>query len=68
MANDILNHMHDELKWFLLLFLGLWVAWFATGGPERVRDDRTHPFLEQPSPIDNGQTYTLQQLKDRTRP
>ena len=58
--------MHSELKWFLLLFLGLWVAWLVTGGPAHIQENRARPFLEQPS--DGGQTYTLDELKDRTRP
>jgi hypothetical protein len=58
--------MHGELKWFLLLFVGLWVAWLVTGGPDRITTNRTHPFLEQPS--EGGKIYTLEELKDRTRP
>ncbi len=58
--------MHGELKWFLLLFLGLWIAWLATGGPSRIQENRTHPFLEQPT--DGGRIYTLQELRDGTRP
>lgn len=60
--------MHSELKWFILLFLALWVAWFATGGPSRIPENRTHPFLTQPAPNDDGKIYTLQEIKDRTRP
>ncbi len=60
--------MHSELKWFLILLAGLWLAWFATGGPDRNEINRTHPFIEQPAPIEGGNIYTLQELKDRTRP
>lgn len=58
--------MHSELKWFLILFFGLWLAWLVTGGPERNKINRTHPFIEQPS--EGGDIYTLDELKDRTRP
>ncbi|HWC57557.1 MAG TPA: hypothetical protein VG621_01200 [Candidatus Paceibacterota bacterium] len=60
--------MHSELKWFLLLFAALWVAWLVTGGPSRIDTNRTHPFIEQPSPLGNGQIYTFQQLKTGTQP
>lgn len=60
--------MHSELKWFLLLFAGLWLAWFMTGGPNRITLNRSHPFLEQPAPIESGKIYTLEELKDQTRP
>lgn len=60
--------MYNELKWFLLLFFGLWVAWLVTGGTERISVNRTHPFLEEPAPIDQGRIYTLEELKERTRP
>jgi hypothetical protein len=53
-----------ELKWFLLLFFGLWVLWVLTGGPERV-ENRQRPFIEQPSPIEGGRTYTVEELKNK---
>lgn len=60
--------MHPELKWFFLLILILFVAWVATNGPARIPENQDRPFLEQPAPVESGQTYTLEQLKDRTRP
>ncbi len=60
--------MHFELKWFIFLFVGLWLAWLVTGGPDRKAFNRTHPFLEEPSPVDSGKVYTLDELKDRNRP
>ncbi len=60
--------MHVELKWFLLLIAGLWLAWLLTGGPDRISTNRTHPFLEQPAPIEDGNIYTLEELRERTRP
>jgi hypothetical protein len=57
----------DELKWFLIGGLVLFVLWAMTGGPSRM-ENKEHPFLEQPAPIESGQPYTLEQLRDRTRP
>lgn len=59
--------MHSELKWFILLLIGLWIAWVVTGGVDRAPVNRTHPFLEQPFPIDNGQIYTFKELKEKNR-
>lgn len=53
-----------DLKWFLLLFLGLWVLWLITGGPTRY-ENRYRPFLEQPAPIEGGQPYTVQELRQK---
>lgn len=58
-----LLHM-GELKWFLLLFIGLWVLWLITGGATRY-ENRTRPFVEQPSPIEGGRPYTLEELRQR---
>ncbi len=60
--------MHPELKWIFLLLLGLFVAWIVTGGPARVEENKKNPFLEEPAPIQGGQIYGLDELKDRTRP
>jgi len=57
----------EELGWFLLLIVGLFFAWVLTGGPARV-ENRNKPFLEQPAPVESGQPYTLEQLRDRTKP
>ncbi len=58
--------MHSELKWFLLLLLGLWVAWLATGGPDRITVNRQNPFLE--SPTEGGNIYSLEDLRNGRRP
>lgn len=55
-----------ELKWFLLLFFGLWLFWLITGGATRY-ENRTRPFLEQPAPIEGGQPYTLEELRQRNQ-
>lgn len=60
--------MHPELKWFILLFIGLWVAWFVTGGPDRIQTNRQNPFIEEFTIDHTGQIYSLDELKDRTRP
>ncbi|HVY36070.1 MAG TPA: hypothetical protein VG982_02225 [Candidatus Paceibacterota bacterium] len=56
-----------ELKWFLIALVVMWLLWVVTGGYTHVQNINK-PFLEQPTPIENGQPYTLQQLKDSTRP
>jgi hypothetical protein len=56
-----------ELKWFLIALVVMWLLWVVTGGYTHVQNINK-PFLEQPAPIENGQPYTLQQLKDSTRP
>ncbi|HEY4715137.1 MAG TPA: hypothetical protein VIH31_01375 [Candidatus Paceibacterota bacterium] len=43
-----------ELKWFLLILVGLWVIWFLTGGPKRLEDK---PFIKPVKPVDTGETY-----------
>lgn len=54
----------DDLKWFLLLFLGLWVLWLITGGATRY-ENRTRPFLEQPAPIEGGRPYDVEELRTK---
>ena len=40
------------------------MLWVLTGGPERV-ENRQRPFIEQPSPIEGGRTYTVEELKNK---
>ncbi len=54
----------EDLKWFLLLCIGLWVLWLLTGGPAR-NENRYRPLLEQPAPIEGGKPYTIEELKNR---
>ncbi len=56
--------MHPELKWFLLLLLGLWIGWLVTGGPTRIQENRTHPFLKQPTSGDDTRIYSYQEIKN----
>ena len=60
--------MHEELKWFLLLFLGLWVAWIVTGGPDRVQLNRANPFIDEATPTKSSQIYGVKDLKNGVRP
>jgi len=46
--------MHN-LVWAFGMLAFLWVAWFATGGPEGGRTDA--PFLRPPKPVDTGTLY-----------
>ena len=47
--------MDSELKWFLLLLAGLWIAWYATGGPDRIPQNRANPYIKEP--YNGGQIY-----------
>ena len=51
MEEDPIKH----LKWFLLLILGLWLAWFLSGGPEKAQNEK--PFIKPLAPLDTGETY-----------
>ena len=48
--------MDDTAKWLIWAFVGLGVAWFLTGGPER-EIARQGVFLRPLAPIDSGQAY-----------
>ena len=47
----------SELKWFLLVVVGVWILWFYTGGPERAQITGDDPFMRALDPIDTGETY-----------
>ncbi len=53
----------SEIKWFLYLFFGLWFLWLITGGPTRY-ENRSRQLLEQPSPIEGGRPYSINDLKN----
>ncbi len=53
-----------ELKWFILALVILWILWVLTGGPAH-QESKTRPFIEQPAPIEGGNPYTLDELRDR---
>jgi hypothetical protein len=44
------------LSWFIWIILGLGIAWFATGGPNR-QSSREGVFIKPLAPIDTGETY-----------
>jgi hypothetical protein len=56
-----------ELLWIIAAAIGLFIIWLTTGGPERI-ENKGRPFLEQPAPIESYNPYTLEELRDRTRP
>ncbi len=60
--------MHPEFKWFLLLLAGLWLAWFVTGGPDRIQTNRANPFMEESTIDHTGDIYGPSDLKAGTRP
>ncbi|MDQ5901430.1 MAG: hypothetical protein QG580_145 [Patescibacteria group bacterium] len=41
----------DLLKWFLILFFGLFIVWVLSGGPER--GGGTKPLIQGPTTINN---------------
>lgn len=54
-----------ELLFFILALIVLGVLWGISGEHTNM-NNRNKPFLDQP--IDGGRPYTLQELKERTRP
>lgn len=57
--------MHPEFTWFFILLVLLWVGWYVTGGPTRIETNRKNPFLEAPAPINSGNIYSIDDLKNR---
>ena len=54
----------SELKWFFLILIIMWLFWSLTGGPERTQNiDK--PFLEQPAPIEGGDIYDANELREK---
>lgn len=43
--------MVDVLKWFLLMFLGLFVVWVLTGGPQRAEEKNLTPIITAPGGV-----------------
>ncbi len=64
--NDILYIM-NELKWFFVMLVLFWFLWAATGGPSRI-ENKSRALLEEPQPINSGKPYSLQELREGTRP
>ena len=40
-------YMKGTFRWFILIFIGLWVVWLMTGGPERYQN-KHNQFIEPP--------------------
>jgi hypothetical protein len=47
---------HPDLKWLVLILIGMWFVWFFTGGPARF-DTSEGPFLKPSAPLDTGDSY-----------
>lgn len=45
-----------DLFFVILIFAGLWIVWFSTGGPERATS-KGGLFLYPPAPLGTGQVY-----------
>jgi len=41
----------DFFKWLIIIFIGLWIVWFFTGGPER-QTSQGGTFIEPVTPFD----------------
>jgi len=46
----------NDLKYMLLIFLGLWVIWFFTGGPSRY-ESHAGPLMKAPTLEKQGDIY-----------
>ncbi len=45
-----------DLKWILLILLGVFVLWVLLEGPDRYEDE-SGTFIHPPAPLDSGETY-----------
>ena len=52
---------HEEknpgIFWFIVIFIGLYVLWLVSGGPERSVKYKNDKFEQAPAPLDGGKTY-----------
>jgi hypothetical protein len=55
----------SELTWLLVGLFVLFILWGATGGTEHYAS-RSRQFIEHP--VDGGQIYSLEELREGTRP
>ncbi len=46
----------DDLKWFLGIMAVLFIAWFVSGGPDRVSSHKG-PLIKPPEPVSTGEIY-----------
>lgn len=57
----------SDLKWFIVLFIFLWLVWAATGGPARY-ENKVNQFVEEPvGPGERGGIYNINDLRERNR-
>jgi hypothetical protein len=56
-----------EFFWLIGMIVILGILWALGGGASRT-ENIDKPFLEAPQPIEGGRPYTLEELKERTRP
>ena len=42
-----------------LVIVGVWIIWYFTGGPQRAAQQGDMPFLNAPTPIQNGNVYDI---------
>ena len=54
--NKFMDTIYETLKWVLIIFAGLWILWFFTGGPERY-ENKYNPFVTPASPLDTNEIY-----------
>ncbi|MEZ4103033.1 MAG: hypothetical protein R3B55_00445 [Candidatus Paceibacterota bacterium] len=40
--------MVDILKWFLVMFFGLFIVWVLMGGPQRAEEKNLSPIISGP--------------------
>lgn len=54
-----MDHFKKDITYFFLFMLFLFIAWVATGGPERAHQTGSDKdkFQEPLSPISSGNTY-----------
>ena len=43
--------MEDILKWFLIIFFGLFVVWVLMGGPQRAEEKNISPIIRGPGNV-----------------
>jgi len=43
--------MEDILKWFLIIFFGLFVVWVLMGGPQKAEKKNLTPIISGPGSV-----------------
>ncbi len=56
----------EELKWFILALIVMWVLWVLSGGYQERIDSKDKPFIEAPTePFSTGRPYTIEEFNQR---